>query len=239
MARGISMPRPTWPASSINRLKTATTAAIVIHVAGAIGILMGEEWFVRMTPVNLIVMLLFALWTEEGTTRNLLTFFATAWTVGMASEIVGTHTGILFGDYAYGPVLGPGILGVPLLIGCNWFLILRTSSGVAARLAAALKPTGGADATTAAPTSTWTTPLMGALLATFFDWVMEPVAVRLGYWTWLADGSMSALNYLTWFGVAWLLLTLSARLRLSDANPFPARLYLVQLVFFLLLRSLA
>jgi putative membrane protein len=233
------MPRPTSPTSPIHRVKTATTAAIVIHVAGAIGILLQAEWFVRMTPVNLVVMLLLTLWTTGEPSRNLLTFFAAAWTVGMATEMIGTNTGILFGDYAYGPILGPGILGVPLLIGCNWFLILRTSSGVAARLAAALKPAGAGDGTTAVRTGTWTTPLMGALLATFFDWVMEPVAVRLGYWTWLGDGSIPALNYLTWFGVAWLLLTLSARLRLSDANPFPARLYLVQLVFFLLLRSLA
>jgi putative membrane protein len=233
------MPRPTWPTSSINRRKAATAAAIVIHVAGAIGILLQAEWFVRMTPVNLVVMLLLTLWTTGEPSRNLLRFFAAAWTVGMATEMIGTNTGILFGDYAYGAVLGPGILGVPLLIGCNWFLILRTSSGVATRLAAVLKPGGGGNGTAAATSEPWTIPLLGALLATFFDWVMEPVAVRLGYWTWRGDGSIPALNYLTWFGVAWLLLSLSARLRLSDANPFPARLYLIQLVFFLLLRTLA
>lgn len=231
------MPRPTWPASSINRLKTATTAAIVIHVAGAIGILLGEEWFVRMTPVNLIVMLLFALWTEEGTTRNLLTFFATAWTVGMASEIVGTHTGLLFGNYAYGPVLGPGILGVPLLIGCNWFLTLRASSGIATRLVSALQRSeAGAVALNGTSRTQWAIPMTGALLATFFDWVMEPVAVRLGYWTWLGDGSIPPLNYLTWFIISYLLLYLAARLRLSHDNRFPAWLYLIQLAFFFILR---
>jgi putative membrane protein len=235
MALGISMPRPSWPTSSIHRLKTATAAAVVIHVAGAIGILLGEEWFVRMTPVNLLVMLLLAIWTEEGSTRNLLTFFAAAWTVGMASEIVGTHTGILFGNYAYGDVLGPGILGVPLLIGCNWFLILRASSGIASRGIAILKRSE-VGATKAKSSGQWTIPLTGALLATFFDWVMEPVAVRLGYWTWFGDGSIPALNYLTWFIVGWLLLHLAARLRISDDNRFPARLYLIQLVFFLLLR---
>lgn len=237
MARGIIMPRPTWPTSSFDRLTTATTAAIVIHVAGAIGILLEAEWFVRMTPVNLLVMLLFAFWTEGEPSRNLLAFFATAWTVGMAAEIVGTHTGILFGNYAYGNVLGPGILDVPLLIGCNWFLTLRASSGIAARLLSAIdrKPGGGNSPTDARRTQ-WTLPLLGALLATFFDWVMEPVAVRLGYWTWLGDGSIPFLNYLTWFVVGWFLLSLADRLRLSDDNPFPARLYIIQLVFFLLLR---
>ncbi|NDC76771.1 MAG: carotenoid biosynthesis protein [Chitinophagia bacterium] len=237
MARGISMPRTTWPTSSINRLKTATAAAIVIHVAGAIGILLGAEWFVRMTPVNLLVMLLFALWTEREPSRNLLTYFATAWMVGMASEIVGTHTGILFGNYAYGTVLGPGILGVPLLIGCNWFLTLRASSGIAARLVSALKRgEAGMDDPRDTSRTQWAIPLTGALLATFFDWVMEPVAVKLGYWTWFGDGSIPVRNYLTWFLIGWLLLHLAARLRISDDNRFPARLYLIQLVFFILLR---
>lgn len=231
------MPRPTWPTSSINRLKTATAAAIVIHVAGAIGILLEAEWFVRMTPVNLLVMLLFALWTEGETSRNLLAFFAAAWTVGMASEIIGTHTGILFGNYAYGDVLGPDLFGVPLLIGCNWFLTLRASSGIAARMVSALhRKEAGGDAPPDTGRTRWALPLLGALLATFFDWVMEPVAVRLGYWTWFGDGSIPVLNYLTWFVVSWLLLSLAARLRISDTNPFPARLYLIQLLFFLLLR---
>lgn len=231
------MPRPSWPTSSIHRLKTATVAAIVIHVAGVIGILSGEEWFVRMTPVNLLVMLLFVLWTEEGVSRNLLIFFAAAWTVGMASEIVGTHTGILFGNYAYGNVLGPGILGVPLLIGCNWFLILRASSGIAARGIAALnKSDVGEGFPNGTSRTHWAIPMIGALLATFFDWVMEPVAVRLGYWAWFGDGSIPVRNYLTWFIIGWLLLYLAARLRLSDDNRFPARLYLIQLAFFLLLR---
>lgn len=231
------MPRPTWPTSSINRLKTATVAAIVIHVAGATGILLEAEWFVRLTPVNLLIMLLFAFWTEGETSRNLLAFFATAWTVGMATEIVGTHTGILYGNYAYGNVLGPGILDVPLLIGCNWFLTLRASSGIATRLVSAFTHNKvGGDAPSDSGRTRWAIPLAGALLATFFDWVMEPVAVGLGYWTWLGDGSIPSLNYLTWFVVGWLLLSLAVRLRLSDTNPFPARLYLVQLLFFLLLR---
>lgn len=224
------MPRPSWPTSSIHRRKTATAAAVVIHVAGAIGILLQAEWFVRMTPVNLLVMLVLTGWTEEQTpTRHLIGFFAAAWVTGMASEMIGTNTGLLFGNYTYGPVLGPALLGVPLLIGCNWFLILRASSGVSARLLAVLPARAALPNHLAAPT-------LGALLATGFDAVMEPVAVRLGYWTWLDDGSIPALNYLTWFGVAWLLLFLGARLQLSDENPFPTRLYLIQLLFFLVLR---
>ena len=42
----------------------------------------------------------------------------------MTVELVGTKTGMLFGDYSYGKVLGPALQGVPLIIGINWFIMM-------------------------------------------------------------------------------------------------------------------
>ena len=42
----------------------------------------------------------------------------------------------------------------------------------------------------------------GATLAVFFDWLMEPVAVKLGYWTWNGDGidPLIIITYMLVFG---------------------------------------
>ena len=38
----------------------------------------------------------------------------------------------------------------------------------------------------------------GALLASFFDWLMEPIAVKLGYWQWASE-TIPVYNYICWF----------------------------------------
>lgn len=45
-----------------------------------------------------------------------------------------------------------------------------------------------------------------ATLGAPFDWLMEPVAIRLGYWKWGGDGSIPLFNYACWFIVSLLLL---------------------------------
>jgi putative membrane protein len=77
----------------------------------------------------------------------------------------------------------------------------------------------------------------GALLATFFDWVMEPIAVKLGYWQWLGDGSIPLLNYLSWFGISALLMLLFRLLSFPKQNQFAVNLLLIQFMFFLILRT--
>lgn len=237
MARSLTIPNPSWQRSDpTRRRRTATLAALIIHLAGAIGIgWLNASWFILMTPVNLLAMMLLAWWTEQSVSRSGISFFILAWAVGMATEMIGVNTGILFGTYHYGTILGPQILGVPLLIGCNWYLILRASSGVATRMLAWLPLDRAKDIKHPGESQAlrWAHPILGGILATGFDWVMEPVAIRLGYWTWFGDGHVPLLNYLTWFAVSTGLLAISQRFSISDANPFPARLYLVQLLFFL------
>ncbi|MGL6269759.1 MAG: carotenoid biosynthesis protein [Chitinophagaceae bacterium] len=76
----------------------------------------------------------------------------------------------------------------------------------------------------------------GALLAVFFDWVMEPVAVRLGFWTWAGDGKIPILNYLSWFYISTFLLLIFRFFNIKPDNIFAVNLFLIQLLFFLLLR---
>ena len=77
----------------------------------------------------------------------------------------------------------------------------------------------------------------GATLAVFFDWLMEPVAVKLGYWAWNGDGSIPMFNYLCWFIVSLLLLAVFHFAKFNKQNKFAVNLLLIQLMFFLLLRT--
>lgn len=77
----------------------------------------------------------------------------------------------------------------------------------------------------------------GATLAVVFDWLMEPVAVKLGFWNWDGDGSIPLYNYVCWLMISMLLLTIFHFLRFDKENKFAINLLLIQALFFLILRT--
>jgi putative membrane protein len=228
---------PTRP-RQINTQQIAFWIAIVIHFFGLIGMLfLDRDWFVALTPANLVIMLLLLLLThQKNSAAKFYLFFLVCWCTGMLVEIIGTNTGLLFGEYTYGKVLGSAIAGVPILIGINWFSIVYSSAAIADKL---LPPVSAGDKTKLKGKLTardFAVSFAGAMLTTFFDWVMEPVAVRLGYWEWGNDGEIPVYNYVCWFAVSFLLLLICALMKLSITNRFAVRLFVIQLVFFLILR---
>jgi putative membrane protein len=83
--------------------------------------------------------------------------------------------------------------------------------------------------------SFWIQVGLGALLATLFDWLMEPVAVRLGYWTWMT-AEIPFKNYQDWFLVSAFLLFFFFKFNFPKKNQFALHLLLIQTLFFLILR---
>ncbi|HET8970310.1 MAG TPA: carotenoid biosynthesis protein, partial [Candidatus Nanopelagicales bacterium] len=43
--------------------------------------------------------------------------------IGLAVEVLGVHTGLPFGEYAYTGRLGPAVLGVPVVIALAWAMM--------------------------------------------------------------------------------------------------------------------
>ena len=76
-----------------------------------------------------------------------------------------------------------------------------------------------------------------ALIATFFDWVMEPVAIKLGFWQWNEGNESPLFNYVSWFMVSLSLLALFHFCPFPKKNKFAVHLLLIQTMFFLLLRT--
>lgn len=217
----------------------ATAIAILFHTIGVVGLLyFDKDFFLAATPFNLLLSSALLFWTQSQKNKAFLIFILTCFTVGVVVEIIGTNTGWLFGNYTYGNVLGTKVKNVPLIIGVNWVIIIYCC-GISIHTLL-IKTINRVAADTGKPPAALKAISIivdGATLAVFFDWLLEPVAVKLGYWQWNGDGSIPIFNYICWFLVSVLLLTVFHFAKFNKQNKFAVNLLLIQLMFFLLLRT--
>jgi putative membrane protein len=135
-------------------------------------------------------------------------------------EAAGVATGLVFGSYRYGETLGPKLLGVPLVIGLVWCLVVTGAIFLSLRLskrrAVAL--------------------FLVPLLCVAFDIVLERGAVFLGYWTWGGAGGLAdpvpLHNYAAWAAVSYLLTAAFLWLRIDCGSRLPAANVVIQFAFF-------
>ena len=99
----------------------------LFHLSGLIGIIYSNAyWFIKATPLNLLLSFILLLINCEWTKKTVF-IVVLCFTIGMLAEIVGVEYGFIFGEYSYGNALGTKFLGVPLIIGLNWcILVLMT-----------------------------------------------------------------------------------------------------------------
>ncbi len=227
------------PASSFSPQKKATAIAVLFHVIGLTGILFFDrQLFVSLTPFNLLLSAGLLIYTQAEKNKAFFLFVLVCVVVGFTVEYIGVNHQLLFGEYEYLNAMGEQWQRVPLVIGVNWFIMMYCC-GVSIQLLLnrmwnKLKDT---DQPARKNVGFVAVILDAALLATFFDWVMEPVAVKLGWWKWLGDGSIPLLNYVSWFGISALLLLLFRLLSFDKQNQFAVNLLLIQFMFFLILRT--
>ena len=217
----------------------ATAIAVLFHGVGLIGMLyFKESGFATSTPLHLLLMAGLLFYTQQKIQPACIVFFIACFVTGMLAEIIGTSTGLLFGNYQYGTVLGPGFKKVPYIIGINWFIIIYCS-GVAVHTLLS-KISNKLSEEMERPmkkVKALSIIIDGATLAVAFDWLIEPVAVKLGYWQWLGNGQIPLFNYVSWFVISMLLLMLFHWLPFQKENRFAINLLLIQAMFFLLLRT--
>lgn len=156
---------------------------------------------------------------------------------GIAVEVIGVNTGWLFGQYAYGTVLGYQWKGVPLLIGVNWFIAIYCCGVTIHTFLRKLIGAMGEGVGEHKKIQALSVVIDGATLAVVFDWIIEPVATKLGFWTWGGSGAIPTFNYVCWFGISLLLLTCFYFFNFGKSNKFAVHLLLIQILFFLLLRT--
>jgi putative membrane protein len=74
----------------------------------------------------------------------------------------------------------------------------------------------------------------GATIATCFDFILEPVAVKLQFWSW-ENGQIPLLNYICWFTISAILLGIKLYFKAIRFNIFATSLLIIQALFFLML----
>jgi putative membrane protein len=217
----------------------ATAIAVLFHTIGLVGLLyFDKNFFLAATPFNLLLSFALLVWTQQEKNINFFLFMLICFAAGIAVEVIGVNTGILFGEYTYGDVLGYKVRNVPVLIGVNWFIIIYCCGiGIHTLLMKAINRIAADTGKSPMALKALSVIVDGATLAVFFDWLMEPVAVKLGYWIWNGDGTIPIFNYISWFIISLVLLTAFHFIKFNKQNKFAVNLLLIQLMFFLLLRT--
>jgi uncharacterized membrane protein len=203
----------------------AKTLLLVLHFVGVLGILgffeglVDANAFVRLSPFNLLLTasLLFVFAADRA---RLFVFFLACLLIGFLAELIGVQTGLPFGEYAYGESLGPKWLGVPLVIGVNWFLV-----AVGSQALLKLRTTDVRIRTAGA-----------ALVMVGFDLLVEPVAIQIDFWHW-SGGEIPLQNYAGWFLVGLIIQAVFAVVLKNEEandrlNPMALPVLAVQSLFF-------
>lgn len=193
---------------------------IIFYTVGTTGILLprSREWFLDLSFLNLLLSFGVILVARRSKHLFFLGFLLLCFSVGMCAEWIGTKTGLLFGDYAYGENLGPKLWGVPWVIGLNWGILVVTAASLVAKLRL----------------SALLSAVLGAALMTLMDFFMEPVAITSDYWSW-HTAKIPIYNYVCWFGVSLPLHYLYYRFELIESNKVFDFLFCILILFFLVL----
>lgn len=195
------------------------TVLIILYAVGIAGVALAiHPDFLLLTPANLLISLALVLYHHPQWTRSLWLFLPMAWLWGFGAELFGVQTGLLFGDYQYGRVLGWKLLDTPLMIGVNW-VMLAYCTGMAANHILG-------------PAHWLWRGLLASALMVLLDVFIEPVAIRYDFWSW-AGGTPPLQNYIGWFLVAFPLLSWFARIQSGRLNKVALVLLALQFIFFI------
>lgn len=214
--------------------------ALLFHICGAVGILFTpyKQWFIDLTPLNLLLMVALLIFTQKDKRTSFWLFLLLCFATGIIAEIAGVKTGKLFGHYSYGEVLGPKIFDVPWLIGLNWFMIVFCAGTIVHRLNEwVLNKFSHNNTHPPFKVQLFSFVFDGAMIATIFDWLLEPIAIKLGYWKWIPEGEIPVYNFICWFLLSAVLLIVFGFLKFDKHNQFTLHLFIIQLLFFMVLQN--
>lgn len=140
-----------------------------------------------------------------------MAFAALVLVIPFGSEFLGVLTGLPYGTYTYSDLLGPRVAGlVPVFIFVAWihigYLSIATTTLALGR------------------SRLWLAPLDGVLAAAW-DIMVDPLAVRAGFWTWAPAPGLYGVpftNFVGWFLVVTILSLVARSVWARDARS-PAR----------------
>lgn len=172
-----------------------------------------------LTPLTLLLtggVVLFS--SLKHSSKNYLFWILITYITTFALEVIGVKTGLVFGSYWYGETLGLKVLDVPVIIGFNWTMVILgailLSEKFFSRKIFIL--------------------ISASLMATLFDFFMEPSAIKLGYWNW-SGISVPLQNYFAWFIISFIFSNIYFRMNIKVTSDLPIKFFVTQFVFFITL----
>lgn len=170
--------------------------------------------YTLLISVVLVSMKLFRFDSLNVFYWGLVTFLITYLT-----EVIGVKTGLIFGDYSYGNVLGIKLFDVPIIIGLNWVFVILGLINLFQKL----------------KTNNFFKGLYVGIGAVAFDFILEPVAISLTYWNW-DDIQIPLQNYIAWFVLAYVFYLLFAYFKIDLRTTISRNYFIIQTIFFIVLR---
>lgn len=199
----------------------SSVVLFVIFTVGAAGYFLNgpNALFDALTPYVLLGsgVLTFAV-SGIYKDRHFIYWFILTYAVILTIEITGEATGLIFGSYYYGNVLGFKVFGVPLIIGFNWLLIILSSYAIASSISG----------------NKIFLLLLTPAFAVIMDLLMEPVAVKLGFWIW-ENNIIPFQNFAAWFIISIAVTSSLIYLNLKFNKFICISYYFSLLIFFLIL----
>ncbi|WP_375443818.1 carotenoid biosynthesis protein [uncultured Fibrella sp.] len=198
--------------------KIIRTILVLAYIAGLIGLQIPAvaPLFKQLTALNLLGTLAALLWYHTDWRPAFTFYIALAVLTGYFVELLGVRTGYVFGGpYAYGAGLGPKLFDIPPIIGANWLLLTYCFGSVFDRFS-------------------WPIYLKTAIAAAgmvALDLMVEPVAIRLDFWTWFGH-TIPIQNYLGWWLVSVALLSIWYGLPFRKENRLSLLIISLQVFFF-------
>ncbi|WMJ72080.1 carotenoid biosynthesis protein [Cytophagaceae bacterium ABcell3] len=194
-----------------------------MYFTGVIGLYFpaSRPLFAILTPFNLLFSwgAIFYFYPKNRLFASISLFVALA---GYIIEVAGVHTGVIFGNYAYGETLGWKLFDVPVILSVNWLMLIWATGSVAESFAK----------------NKTLVVIIGSLFMILLDVFIEPVAMNYDFWEWAGD-TVPKRNYLAWFVISLIFLAAFKISGLQLKNKIATAIYIYQLIFFIFLYILS
>lgn len=219
-----------------NQMKSESKMYLIKVILLYFILIMGGVWYYlglfgeisQMIAGYLMILIgilsIFEVYKNESINNKIAFFLISSFIIVFSwlIELIGVKTGLIFGKYEYGNILQPQLFGTPIPIGFAWIstiigsysiaeLILRKKSNIFIHL------------------------LLTAVIMTFFDYLMEPAAIKLGYWAW-ESGTIPMQNYLAWFVLGFFFALLFSTQKINLINTkILKHIYISQAIYFIMI----
>lgn len=195
----------------------ATKILLIVYAVGLAGFLIPQTQgtFSGLTAGTILFSFVFLLFFHNEWNLGFILSMLIIASIGFLVEYIGVQTGWLFGRYSYGNNLGIKIIGIPLLKGINWFMLIYCSRAIAQKISA----------------NGILSVVLATLLMVIYDYFLEMFAIHNDLWTW-NTGTPPLHNFVGWFVISLLIHAAYRGSRKQVPNPIALTLFFIQMAFF-------